>query len=170
MLSAGGGCIVNVSSFAAAVVPPRETVYAASKAAMSAFTQGLWNDLEGSGIHAGLVLPGAIDTEIWEKLDEPAAFSGARAPAELVARAIFEVIEKRRREITVPRRKPDLLLARFLRACFPGLLRFGMRRMDPVPDEVIALARARAERGLRLGEPGDARAHRPRVPPQRPSV
>ena len=152
MLRAGGGFIVNVSSFAAGVVPPRESVYAASKAAMSAFTEGLWSDLEGSGIHAALVIPGAIDTEIWDKGDEPMAFDGAKAPAELVTQAIFDVIRKRRREITVPRRKPDLMLARFLRAYFPGLLRFGMRRMDPVPQSVIERARARAVRGLRLGD------------------
>jgi short-subunit dehydrogenase len=152
MLRAGGGFIVNVSSFAADVVPPRESVYAASKAAMSAFTEGLWNDLEGSGIHAALVIPGAIDTEIWDKADEPVAFNRAKAPPEIVTQAIFDTIRKRRREITVPRRKPDLMLARFLRAYFPGLLRFGMRRMDPVPQAVIERARARAVRGLRLGD------------------
>jgi len=152
MLCAGGGYIVNVSSFAAAVVPPRESVYAASKAAMSAFTEGLWNDLEGSGIHAALVIPGAIDTEIWDKGDEPVAFDGAKAPAEVVTEAIFDAIRRRRREITVPRRKPDLILARFLRAYFPALLRFGMRRMDPVPKDVIERARARAVRGLSLGD------------------
>jgi hypothetical protein len=155
MLKAGGGFIVNVSSFAAGVVPPRETVYAASKAAMSAFTEGLWSDLEGSGIHAALVIPGAIDTEIWDKGDEPMAFDGAKAPAELVTQAIFDVIRKRRREITVPQHKPDLMLARFLRAYFPALLRFGMRRMDPIPEEVIERARARAVAGLRLGDPDD---------------
>jgi short-subunit dehydrogenase len=152
MLRAGGGVIVNVSSFAADVVPPRESVYAASKAAMSAFTEGLWNDLEGSGIHAALVIPGAIDTEIWDKEDEPVVFDGAKAPAEIVTQAIFDAIRQRRREITVPRRKPDLILARFLRAYFPSLLRFGMRRMDPVHRDVIERARARAERGLKLGD------------------
>jgi len=156
MLRAGGGSIVNVSSFAAAVVPPRESIYAASKAAMSAFSEGLWNDLEGSGIHVALVIPGAIDTEIWGKQEEPVAFDGARASPEIVADAILEVVEKRRREITVPRRKPDLMLARFLRAYAPGLLRLGMRRMDPVPEDVVERARARAERGLRLGDLDDA--------------
>ena len=39
MLAAGrGGAIVNVSSFAADCVPPREASYAASKAALRAFT------------------------------------------------------------------------------------------------------------------------------------
>ena len=45
MLLADAGTIVNVSSFAAELVPPRETMYGASKAALHAFTRGLWNDL-----------------------------------------------------------------------------------------------------------------------------
>jgi short-subunit dehydrogenase len=154
MLAAGGGSLVNVSSFAAEVAPPREAVYAASKAAMHAFTQGLWNDLEGSGIHAALVIPGAIDTEIWEKEDEPVAFQGAKAPPELVTAAIFEAIEKRRHEITVPKRKLHLMTARLLRFAFPSLLRLGMRRMDPVPAAVVERARQRALEGRRLGETG----------------
>jgi short-subunit dehydrogenase len=151
MLLAGGGTLVNVSSFAAEVAPPREAVYAASKAALHAFTQGLWNDLEGSNVHAALVIPGAIETEIWQKGDEPLAYRGAKAPARVVTEAIFEAIEKRRHEITAPRRRLDLNAARVLRRVWPALLRAGMRRMDPVPPEVIERARERARRGLRLG-------------------
>jgi short-subunit dehydrogenase len=152
MLRQGGGFVVNVSSFAACVVPPRESLYAASKAAMSAFTEGLWNDLEGSNVHAALVVPGAIDTEIWEKQEEPAAYRGRRAPPERVADAIFEAIERRRHEIRVPKRKLDLFAARWLRFAAPGILRLGMRRMDPVPPEVVERARERARSGRRLGD------------------
>jgi short-subunit dehydrogenase len=152
MLRQGGGVIVNVSSFAALVVPPRESVYAASKAALNAFSEGLWNDLEGSGIHVGVVNPGPIDTEIWDKEDEPPAFDGRRHPPEIVADAVLAVIERRRHEITVPRRSLQLGLARALRRHLPALLRFGIRRMEPVPLRVVEAARARAERGLRLGQ------------------
>jgi short-subunit dehydrogenase len=152
MLCAGGGTIVNVSSFAAVVTPPREAVYAASKAAMDAFTAGLWNELAGTGIHVGLVTPGAIDTEIWEKQAEPVAFRGRKTPASAVARGILEVIEKRRRELTVPRRNAGLVAARWLRRLAPALLLAGMRRMDPVPELVIEAARERSRRGRRLGE------------------
>jgi short-subunit dehydrogenase len=155
MLREGGGAIVNVSSIAGEVVPPREAIYGASKAAMNAFTEGLWNDLEGSGIHAALVIPGPIETEIWEKTDEPTAFDGKKVPASLVADAILEVVEKRRRRITVPRRRLDLNTARLLHFAFPRLLRMGMRRMDPVAPEVVEGARERARRGKRLGDLGD---------------
>jgi short-subunit dehydrogenase len=152
MLLAGTGTIVNVSSFAAEVAPPREAVYAASKAAMHAFTQGLWNDLQGSNLHAALVIPGAIDTEIWGKQEEPAgAYRGRKASPQVVSDAIFEAIEKRRHEITAPKRRLDLNTARLLRRFWPAMLRAGMRRMDPVPAEVVERARERARRGWRLG-------------------
>jgi short-subunit dehydrogenase len=155
MLRQGGGTIVNVSSFAAKVSPPREPIYAASKAAMNAFSEGLWNDLAGSGIHVAIVNPGPIDTEIWEKEDEPPAYHGKKYPASIVADAILEAVERRRFEITVPRRNPMLVTARALRLFFPSLLRFGMAKSDPVPADVVARARARAAAGKRLGDLAD---------------
>jgi len=152
MLRQGGGWIVNISSFAAKVAPPRETIYAASKAAMNAFSEGLWNDLAGANIHVGVVNPGPIDTEIWQKEDEPVAFHGRKYPPELIADAIFEVIEKRRHELTVPRRNPPLLAARFMRLFVPSVLRAALSRFDPVPREVLEKARARALKGKRLGD------------------
>ncbi len=152
MLRQGGGTIVNVSSFAAKVVPPRETIYAASKSAMNAFTEGLWHDLAGSNIHAAIVNPGPIDTEIWEKSDEPEFYHGKKYPPEIVTEAIFEAIDKRRHEITVPKRNLMLGSARFLRLFLPALLRFGMAKADPVPPEIVSQARARATQGKRLGD------------------
>jgi short-subunit dehydrogenase len=144
MLCQGGGFIVNVSSFAAKVAPPREAIYAASKAAMNSFSEGLWTDLLGSNIHVALINPGPIDTEIWEKEEEPSAYSGPKYPPRIIVDAIFDAIEKRRFEMTVPRRNLQLVSARVLRLLAPSILRWGMTRMEPVPDEVIAKARARA--------------------------
>ena len=152
MLRAGQGTIVNISSFAAKVAPPREALYAASKAAMNSFSEGLWNDLAGSNIHVALINPGAIDTEIWYKEDEPVAFKGKKYPPAIVVDAIFEAIEKRRYEMTIPKRHPALVTARLLRLLFPSLLRFGMARHDPVASEVIEKARTRAIKGKRLGD------------------
>ena len=145
MLRQGGGTIVNVSSFAAEVVPPREAIYAASKRALNAFSEGLWSDLAGSNVHVALVIPGAIDTEIWEKLEEPSAFRGRRHPVRVVTEAILEAIEKRRFTVTAPKRSPQLVLARWLAFLCPPLLRAGLRRMDPVPPEVFERARTRGK-------------------------
>ena len=152
MLRQGGGTIVNVSSFAAKVAPPREALYAASKAAMNAFSEGLWNDLAGSNIHVAIVNPGPIDTEIWDKEDEPPAYDGKKHPPEIVTDAIFAAIERRIHEQTVPRGSLPLVTARFLRLFVPSLLRFGMTRAEPVPADVVDRARERARAGRRLGD------------------
>lgn len=141
MLRLGGGTIVNVSSFAAKVTPPREALYAASKAAMNAFSEGLWHDLAGSGIHTAIVNPGPIDTEIWEKAEQPVAYHGRKYSPELVADAIVEAIVRRRYECTVPKLNPMLMTARALRLVAPGLMRTGMARMDPVLPDVFTRPR-----------------------------
>ncbi len=151
MLRQGGGTIVNVSSFAAFVTPPREALYAASKAALNAFSAGLWHDLAGSNIHVALINPGPIDTEIWQKADDPHRLVVRRHPPRLVVEAIFEAIERRRYEVTVPRRSPLLIAARVLRLLMPGLLRRGIARRDPVSAQTFAAARAEAEREGRGG-------------------
>jgi short-subunit dehydrogenase len=156
MLQQGGGTIVNVSSFAAKVTPPREAVYAASKAALNAFSEGLWNDLAGSNIHVAIVNPGPIDTEIWQKEDEPVAYDGKKHPPELVSDAILDVVARQRHEVTVPRASPPLVTARLLRLLLPGVLRFGMARTDPVPPAVVERARVRARAGKRLGDLSEA--------------
>ncbi|MFP8874187.1 MAG: SDR family NAD(P)-dependent oxidoreductase [Myxococcota bacterium] len=137
MVRAGGGTIVNVSSFAALVTPPREAIYAASKAAMNSFTEGLWHDLAGSNVHAGIVNPGPIDTEIWEIGDEASSYRGRLYPPSIVVDAIFEVIERKRFEVTVPRRHAGLVAARALRLYVPGLLRWAMARFERVPPSIL---------------------------------
>jgi short-subunit dehydrogenase len=152
MLRQEGGTVINVSSMSAKVAPPRETAYTASKCAMEGFTAGLWNDLVGSDIHVALVVPGPIDTEIWEKDETPSSYNGRKYPASIVTAAIMEAVEKRRHEIVVPKRSPQLVAARLLRFVAPSLLRAGMARMEPVPTEVVEGARAQArERFERRG-------------------
>jgi len=151
MLLQGGGAIVNVSSFAALVVPPREGVYAASKAALDAWSEGLWLDLAGSKIHVALVHPGPIDTEIWDKRQQQSGYRGRRWPASDVAGAVLDAIERSEHEVMVPRGNVGLVVARWLRRIAPGLLRWTMGRMDPVPADAIAHARERASVGERWG-------------------
>jgi hypothetical protein len=152
MLRQGSGTIVNVSSFASKVVPTYESLYAASKCAMNGFSEGLWNDLAGSGIHVALVHPGPIDTEIWRKGHVASGYTGRRYPPERVAQAILRAIERRIHELVVPR-SLSLGVALLLRRVAPGLLRRGVQRMDGVPRTLVEAARERARAGRRLGEP-----------------
>jgi NAD(P)-dependent dehydrogenase (short-subunit alcohol dehydrogenase family) len=149
--SADGGYIVNVSSFAATVTPTHETIYAASKGAMNGFTRGLCNDLAGSGIHCALVIPGPIDTEIWDKFEDENAYSGTLYPAQLVADEILLAIKERRLEVTVPRRNLQLVAARLFATFIPSVVRKGVARMNPVAPKLVRDALARARNGQRMG-------------------
>jgi len=60
-----GGVIVNMSSLAARIGSAHEYVgYAASKAAINAFTIGLAREVAAQGIRVNAVAPGLIETEI----------------------------------------------------------------------------------------------------------
>ncbi len=67
-----GGAIVNVSSMAAKLGSPNEYVdYAASKAAIDAFTIGLAHEVAEEGIRVNAVRPGVIHTDIHASGGEP---------------------------------------------------------------------------------------------------
>lgn len=60
-----GGTIVNLSSAATWIGSPNDFVwYAASKAAVDAFTLGLGKELAAEGVRVNAVAPGMIDTDI----------------------------------------------------------------------------------------------------------
>ena len=141
MLRQGEGFLVNVSSVAGKLPPPRETVYAASKFGLTGLTEGLWLDLAGSNVHATVVHVGPIDTEIWDKTDEPTAYRGRKLPPSAVSTAIFRAIERRLPEVWVP---GTMRLAWWFRIVAPRLFRAGAARFDPVPADVVAAARRRA--------------------------
>ncbi len=60
MLSRRSGAIVNVSSLAGKAPVPYATVYAASKAGLIAFTEGLGGELDGTGVTASVVCPSFV--------------------------------------------------------------------------------------------------------------
>jgi short-subunit dehydrogenase len=94
LVAAGHGVIVNVSSLAGRVGVPNEPAYSASKFALCGWTESLAIELAGTGVHVRLVLPGAIDTEIWDLPDnDPPVYDGPKEPAESVARAIVDAVE-----------------------------------------------------------------------------
>ncbi len=67
-----GGHIVNVSSTATHLGSPNDWVdYAASKAAIDVFTQGLAREVAEDGIRVNAVAPGLTDTELHARAGEP---------------------------------------------------------------------------------------------------
>ncbi len=68
MVSRGSGAVINVSSEAVYMAIPKNTVYAASKAFLKTFTEGLHLDLYGTGVKAMAVCPGLTHTDFHEKM------------------------------------------------------------------------------------------------------
>jgi NAD(P)-dependent dehydrogenase (short-subunit alcohol dehydrogenase family) len=67
-----GGAIVNVGSIASRLGGAGEWVhYAASKAAIEAFTVGLAREVAGEGVRVNAVSPGVVDTEIHATAGDP---------------------------------------------------------------------------------------------------
>jgi uncharacterized protein len=104
MVARHEGWIVNVTSVAGQIPSPKEAAYGASKAALHMWTHGLNVDLDGTGVRAGVLSPGPIDTEIWGKDETPSSYRGRKYPPDLVARRLAGMIEKDLPQITVPRR------------------------------------------------------------------
>jgi short-subunit dehydrogenase len=65
MLQRGDGRIVNVSSVAATLSSPGEAAYAAAKAALSVWSEGMAVDLWDTGVKVLVVYPGVVDTELF---------------------------------------------------------------------------------------------------------
>lgn len=63
MTDAGRGTIINVSSIAGNQPRRDAAVYGATKAFVTAFSQSLAGELEGTGVSCTLVIPGLTDTE-----------------------------------------------------------------------------------------------------------
>lgn len=69
MLTRGRGQILNVSSVAARLSPPGEAAYAASKAALTAWSESLAVELWDTPLEVHLLNPGVVDTELFHLPD-----------------------------------------------------------------------------------------------------
>lgn len=69
MMARGHGSVINVSSTSAfdATPVPRQAVYAATKAFVTTFTQGVHAEVKGTGVHVQALCPGWTRTEILER-------------------------------------------------------------------------------------------------------
>jgi dehydrogenase/reductase SDR family member 4 len=90
MASRGSGMIVNVASSAAIKAPAGEAVYAATKAALIAFTRASFHEMRQSGLRLSVIIPGLVDTALIpnnKRLDRAAMLSTAD-----VAQAVMQIV------------------------------------------------------------------------------
>ncbi|MEU4642730.1 SDR family oxidoreductase [Micromonospora sp. NPDC023814] len=110
MRAQGHGHVVNVVSLAGLVATPGETVYAASKHALVAFSIGTLADLRLAGhrgVHVSCLCPDGIWTPmLHDRLDDPgaaASFTGTLLHPERVARRAARLARRPRPVVSVPR-------------------------------------------------------------------
>lgn len=109
MLRRGRGHIVNISSFAGRLGPGFQEPYAATKAALTAFTYSLRGTYRRTGVSASAVCPGFVEAGIYSRLKAqlgrpaPGLFGASVCPPQRVARAVLRVIEHDLPEVFVNR-------------------------------------------------------------------
>jgi NAD(P)-dependent dehydrogenase (short-subunit alcohol dehydrogenase family) len=134
----GSGHVINIGSLSSWITPTGETVYAASKHGVRAFTVGLAAELTGSGLHVSLVCPDGIWTPmLYDRLEDASAAMSFTTPElltpEQVAAVIADLIAKPRLHVMIPR-------ARGLGARLVGLM----------PDVNVLMTRILAARGRQV--------------------
>lgn len=94
MVERGKGRILFTSSIAALMPGPFEAVYAASKAFLQSFSEGLRNELKDTGVTVTALMPGPTDTNFFHRADMDDTKVGASQkddPSE-VAKQGFEAL------------------------------------------------------------------------------
>ena len=103
MLERSAGTIVNVSSLGGRLGITAEAAYSGSKFALAGWSESMVVDLDGTGVSVKLIIPGAIDTEIWDQPDNDAPlYDGPKEPPETIAAGIVAAIDSDQFEHYLP--------------------------------------------------------------------
>jgi short-subunit dehydrogenase len=87
MIERGWGVVVNVSSDTARAPEPRQGAYAASKAAISSFTESVAHEVAARGVHVHVLYPGWVPTAMGLSGNE----DGGTLPPKMVRRTAEQV-------------------------------------------------------------------------------
>ncbi len=129
MVDRGWGAVVNVSSDSARAPEPRQGAYAASKAAISAFSESVAHEVAPRGVHVHVLYPGWVPTAMGLSGNE----DGGSLPPKMVRRTVEQVARLTADRLGGPRvdinaaRLP--LLAPIARTVAPVSYQKAMRRL-----------------------------------------
>ncbi|MEX1140683.1 MAG: SDR family NAD(P)-dependent oxidoreductase [Thermoleophilaceae bacterium] len=129
MVERGRGHVVVISSGAALRTFPGAAVYGATKAAQRGFAEGLWHDLDGTGVGVTVVYPGEIGTSLHDhQPDKLPAWrrGGHEADVDECAAAIVAGVERDRRGVYFPR---EVRLLQTIHGISPRLADLMLRRL-----------------------------------------
>ncbi len=100
MVARGRGGVLNVASVAAFVPAPRFAVYAATKAYVQSFSEALWAECRGTGVHVSCLCPGPVRTGFADRAGmADAFFSGGTSSAEVARQGLAGLASNRRRVV-----------------------------------------------------------------------
>lgn len=146
MLEQGRGAILNIASMAAFQPMPYMTAYAATKAFVLSFSEGIWGEYRNRGIRVLAVCPGPVDTGFFEATGRPETIAGM--PRRMVLKADRVVDESlgalsRNEMIIVPGGMgqglvaglPRLAPRKWVAAGLAGVLGRSTRGHGPKPDD-----------------------------------
>ncbi|UFJ41589.1 SDR family NAD(P)-dependent oxidoreductase [Brevibacillus humidisoli] len=106
MMERSSGQVVNIASLAGEVATAKAAVYAASKAAVIRFSEGLRQEVTADGITVTCVLPGPIDTPFLDRADRSGAYRDQVGTfllkPERAARTILRAVEAKRATAAMP--------------------------------------------------------------------
>ncbi|NYE93870.1 hypothetical protein FHU41_000091 [Psychromicrobium silvestre] len=94
LLQRNEGFILNVASIAAFQPSPYMAVYSATKAFVLSFTQALWGELQGTGVTALAICPGATKTNFFVEAGSESAAVGRMRTADQVVNTTMKALEK----------------------------------------------------------------------------
>lgn len=136
MVSRGAGKVLFTSSIASQGPQPFQSVYAASKAFVQSFSEGIRNELKDKGVTVTALMPGATETNFFHRagLDDTRVGADKKDDPAEVAKQGFEALMAGK----------DAILAESLKTKVQGAV------SKILPDTVTA------EMGRKLNEPGSA--------------
>jgi short-subunit dehydrogenase len=118
MQERGLGRLVFVTSIAGRLGVAGESVYAATKAGLDCFAESLRQELAGSAVTVGVVVPGVVDTPFFERRGAPYHRQRPRPiSATVIAEAVVRCVETGAAEVYAPR---WLRLPVAIRGVLPG--------------------------------------------------
>ncbi len=135
--------IVNISSIGGKMAVPHMLPYTGPKFALTGFSEGLYAEVKGKGIHVLTVCPGLMRTggedhaifhgnieaeQAWFKLS--AKTPGMSTTPEHAARKIFDALAESRSEVTIEWKA-------YLAARFAGLFPGAMQRLNHLTNDYI---------------------------------
>ena len=151
MVARGGGHVVNVASMLGRIELPGLATYTASKHAVVGLGAAVRAELAGTGVALTTVLPAVVNTELSSGIAIPFA-RFLRVEPEDVARAVVRSVERRPREVSVPR---WAALYPMLRPFFPSAFDDRLRRAVGDDKALTAVDPAgRAAYSARIGRQG----------------